>query len=93
MIAEFPEIVEIIQGEPTVREFLRVLQHLMICEESHEYSKSKSNCLVVCLNAKLYAIHTIDAYPAIYIFLGDVCKFTGVQEGDKIAKATRYAEW
>ena len=33
MITAFPEVVEIIQGEPTMQEFIRVLQHLMICAQ------------------------------------------------------------
>ena len=75
-----------------MQEFIRVLQHLMLCAQSHEYLKSKLNFLHVCLNAKLYAVHTTDAYPATYIFPGDVCEFAGIVEGDMIAKATQYAE-
>ena len=88
MFAAFPKIVEVIQGEPTMRDFLRVLQHLMVCAESHDYSNSKLNFLHVCLNKELYAVHTTDAYPVIYIYPGDVCEFTGITEGDMIAKAT-----
>ena len=93
IIAAFPEIVNIIQGEPTIHNFLRVLQHLMVCAESHDYSNIKFNFLHVCLDRELYAVHTTDAYPRIYIYPGDVCEFTGITEGDMIAKATRYAEW
>ena len=81
MFAAFPEVVEIIQGEPTMREFLRVLQHLMLSAESHEYSNSKLNFLHVCLNKELYAVHTTDAYLAIYIYPDDVCESTGIVEG------------
>ena len=93
MIAAFPEIVDTIQGEPTVRNFLRVLQHLMVCVESHDYSNNKLNFLHlhVCLDKDLYVVHTTDPYPRIYIYPGDVCKFTGTAEGDMITKATRCA--
>ena len=73
MIAAFPEIVEIIQGEPTMRNFLRILQHLMVCVESHDYSNSKLNFLHVCLDANLYGLHTTDPYPRIYVYPGDTC--------------------
>ena len=91
MIAAFLEIVAMIQGEPTMREFLRVLQHFMLCAESHDYSNSNLNFLHVCLDANLYGLHTTDAYPERYIYPGDVCEFTGLTEGDTIGKATRYA--
>jgi hypothetical protein len=93
MIAAFPEIVEMIQGEPTMRDFLRVLQHLMVCAESHDYSNSKLNFLHVCLDANLYGLHTTDPYPKTYIYPGDTCDYTGLTEGDTIGKVTRYAEW
>jgi hypothetical protein len=71
MIAAFPEIVEMIQGEPTMRDFLRVLQHLMVCAESHDYSNSKLNFLHVCLDANLYGLYTTDPYPRTYVYPGD----------------------
>ena len=81
MFAAFSEVVEIIQGEPTMREFLRVLQHLMLCAELHKYSNSKLNFLPLFLNKELYVVHTTANYPGIYIYLGVVSEFTSITEG------------
>ena len=94
MTTTFPEIVEIIQGEPSMQDFLRILQHLMVCVESQDYSNSKLNFLRVCLDEDLYGVHTTHPYPRIYIYPGDVCEFAaGLVEGNPISKTTRYAEW
>ena len=87
MIAAFPEIVRTIQGGPIMCNFLRILQYLMVCAESHDYSNSKLNFLHVCLDANLYGLHTTDPYSRTYVYPGDVCEFTGLAEGEAIGKA------
>ena len=63
MMACFPPAVPIIQGEPTTKELIRVLHHLMTCSQSHETAFSEQNLLYVCLPANLYATHTANPYP------------------------------
>ena len=55
IIVTFPDMPSIIQGEPTMRKFLRILQQLMICAQLHEYPMQRiksptcvSPCKLVC---------------------------------------------
>ena len=92
MIAAFPASPAVIQGEPTMREFLRALQHLMVCAKSHEYSLFTLNLIYECLPASLHDVHTKDPYPDNMSWPGDMCNFGGIMD-DTTAKATIYAEW
>ena len=57
MIAAFPDFPAMIKGETTMQEFLRTLQNLMVCAQSHKYSLSTLNLIHVRLSASLYAVH------------------------------------
>ena len=35
MLAGFPAKIALIEGDPTLRELIRILQHLMNCAQSH----------------------------------------------------------
>ena len=93
MIAAFPDIPAMIQGEPTMQEFLGILRHLLVCSQSHKCSRSALNLLHVCLPASLYAVDTQDPYPNNYVFPGDLYDFSGLAADDMTGKSKRYAEW
>ena len=63
MMFTFPDTPSSIQGEPTLRDFLALIQYLMDCLQSHEYSPSDLNMLLICLPQQQYAHHTNTAYP------------------------------
>ena len=63
MMAAFPEPPAKIQGEPTLRELLRVLDHLMTCSQMHNYDLSTCNLLYIFIPEILYAKYTNEAYP------------------------------
>ena len=69
MLAAFPESVPAIVGQPTLKEMIRILIHLISCSQSHhvEYG-SGLNLLHICLPAALYAFFVTNPahqqYPA-----------------------------
>ena len=72
MIAIFPDFPAMIQGEPTMREFLRILQHLVDCAQLHNYLLSPLNLLYMCLPVEQYTMNTQHAYPQDVPFPGDM---------------------
>ena len=62
MIANFSNAPSSIQGEPTLMDFLVLIQHLMDCSQSHEYSPSDLSLLFVSLPQQHYAYHMNTAY-------------------------------
>ena len=92
IIAAFHDMPEIIQGEPAMREFLRVLQRLILCAQSHRYFCSALNLPHECLPTSSYAVHTQDPYADNYVFPGDVCDFSILHTDNMIWKVTRYDE-
>ena len=93
MIAVFPGLLSMIHGVPTMRVFLGVLQHIMVCLHLHEYSLCTLIFLHMCLPVSLYAVHTQEPYPGNVAFPEDVCDFSGIAENDLMTKATRDTEW
>ena len=56
MLKAFPESVPAIVGEPTLKEMIRVLHHLIDCSQSHQVTNNNGlNLLHICLPAALYA--------------------------------------
>ena len=70
MIAAFPEAAPKINGQPTLRELIRVLDHLMRCAQTHETDISPLKLLFLCIPPELYANYTGEAYPTIPNKLG-----------------------
>ena len=91
MISAIPDFPAITSGEPTMRRFLRVLQHpngmctvarvLLLCTKSPTY---------MCLPASLYVVHTEDPYIDNVPWPGDRCNFDSIAD-DTTTRATEYA--
>ena len=62
MVAAFPEPISKIPGALNIREFIRVLKHMMICAQLHKRDASPLKLLYVCLLPNLYENYTADAY-------------------------------
>ena len=80
MIAVFPGLLAMIQGEHTMQELFRTLQHLMVCIQLHEYSLGSLNLLYVCLLVSFYAVNTQELCPNNVAFPGDICDFGSIAE-------------
>ena len=65
MRAVFPTRPEMIRGEPTLLELLRILKYLMECSQTHESSLSVCNLLFLCIPPELYATYTNTIYPLL----------------------------
>ena len=63
MLAAFPEAVPKIIGEPTIRELIRVLRHLMLCSQTQAYDLSTTNLLFVCVPPEIFANYDPNPYP------------------------------
>lgn len=63
ILGGFPAKVAPIEGNPTLREQIQILWHIMNCAQSHYTDHSTMNWLYVCLPADLYKRFTIEAYP------------------------------
>ena len=69
MLKAFPESVPAIVGEPTLKDIIRVLRHLIDCSQSHQVTNNNGlNLLHICLPPALYAFFVTDPanqqYPA-----------------------------
>ena len=70
MLAGFPDIVERIQGEPTLRELLRILKHLMACAISYSTEGNNGfNLLHRAIPDSIYNSYLTD--PANQTYPGD----------------------
>ena len=65
MLATFPAPVLEITGEPTLRELIRIIKHLMECSQKVETDISPLNYLFLVLESDLYATHTAEIYPSV----------------------------
>jgi len=65
MLEAFPAAPPAILGKPTIRELVRILQHLMACKQSHQSDISCLNLLSVCIPEQLYHHYneTNEPYP------------------------------
>ncbi len=63
MLAAFPEAVPKIIGEPTIRELIRVLRHLMLCSQTQAYDLSNTNLLFVCVPPEIFSNYDPNPYP------------------------------
>jgi len=63
MLAAFPEAIPKIVGSPNLREMIRLMQHLMVCSQTHATEASPLGFLFVCLPQALWATYSQDAYP------------------------------
>ena len=60
MLASFPAPVQGITGEPSLRELIRLIKHLMECSQKVETDISPLNYLFLVLESELYATHTAE---------------------------------
>ena len=58
MLANFPEICPKVICEPTMRELICVLMHMVECSLTSDYSLSGCNFLFVCVPQWLYGLYT-----------------------------------
>ena len=65
MLASFPAPVQGITGEPSLRELIRLIKHLMECSQKVETDISPLNYLFLVLESELYATHTAEMYPSV----------------------------
>jgi len=65
MLATFPVPVLGITGEPTLRELIRIIKHLMECSQKVETDISPLNYIFLVLESDLYATHAVDLYPSV----------------------------
>ena len=72
MLAAFPEAAPKINGQPTLRELIRVIQHLIQCSQTHESDISPLKLLFLCIPPELYSNYTAEAYPFIPVNPGPV---------------------
>ena len=63
MLAAFPEAIPKIVGSPNLREMIRLMQHLMVCSQTHATEASPLGFLFVCLPQALWSTYSQDAYP------------------------------
>jgi len=63
MLAAFPEACPKVIGQPTMRELIRVLMHMILCSQSCDYALSNCNFLFVCVPDWLYGLYTQEPYP------------------------------
>ena len=100
MIAAFPEAAPKINGQPTLRELIRVIDHLIRCAQTHETDISPLKLLFLCIPPELYANYTAEAYPTIPNYPGPVPIYDPNQTGAEHANtkstweyhATRHAD-
>ena len=77
MLKAFPESVSAIVGEPTLKEIIRVLRHLINCSQLHQVQNNNGlNLLHICLPAALYEFFVTNPanqqYPARAVDPGKV---------------------
>ena len=65
MLATFPAPMLGITGEPTLRELIRIIKHLMEFSQKVKSDILPLNYLFLVLESDLYATHTADPYPAV----------------------------
>ena len=63
MLSSFPPPVAAMTSEPTLRELLRVLIHMMACAKAIKTEISPLNYLFLVLSQELYANQTQEQYP------------------------------
>ena len=63
MTAGFPARIPVIEGEITLKELLRVFQHLIVCAQSTVTSHHPLNFLYLVVPTKLWALYSATAYP------------------------------
>ena len=63
MTAGFPTRIPAIEGDITLKELLRVFQHLFVCAQSTVTSHHARNFLYLVVPTKLWALYSNTAYP------------------------------
>ena len=63
MQASFPEPPPKVHGTPTLRDFIRIMQHIMICSQSHPSQASSLGLLFVAIPQSLWSSYSRDQYP------------------------------
>ncbi len=68
MLAAFPDSPASIVGEPTMKELIRVLQHLINASQSHQSEANNGlNLLHICLPEELYRAFITDPTAQAYL--------------------------
>ena len=62
MLAAFPEAIPKIVGSPNLREMIRLMQHLMVCSQTHATDTSPLGFLFVRLPQALWPTYSQDPY-------------------------------
>ena len=64
MLSCFPAAPPKINGEPTTWELIRVLQHLILCGQTHEVDYCKNNLLFLVIQENIWSQFSEEAWPA-----------------------------
>jgi hypothetical protein len=91
MLAAFPEAISKIIGEPTVRELIRALRHLMPCSQTQAYDLATTNLLFVCVPPAIFANYDPGAFPQDPVDPGPTPVYVA---GEDVSVASnRRAQW
>ena len=90
IISAFPLPCLPIVGEPTLRELLRILGHMISCAMTQSYDQSVVGFLSLVIPTRLYATYTVEAYPVAPADPGPRVIYTNANELDR---ANKLAEW
>ena len=63
MIAAFPTAISPVIGEPTARELIRVLRHIILCSQSHSVDYCRQNLLFLCVREPSWPHFSSDPWP------------------------------
>ena len=63
MLECFPAAPPKINGEPTTRELIRVLQHLILCGQTHEVDYCKNNLLFLVIEQNIWPRFSEENWP------------------------------
>ena len=87
IIAGFPAPVPPMTGEPTLREIIRVLMHIIACAESLFTGISPLNYLFFVVAREKYARITQEQYPQIPADPGIIPPYTNQMDANQRARA------